>query len=123
MRPIAQVLRELKVKNLKVPRHADIVVKRANLSEHRAVPTRLIGERMRSEDFIFVALLLAGCGSQTTSLDRARSEFLAARADYQVCMNAGSTEVVSNCEPKRLIADDAERKYRDAMSAGLSASH
>lgn len=78
---------------------------------------------VRSGDFIFVALLLGGCGSQTTSLDSARSDFLAARADYQECMNAGSGEIVSNCEPKRLIADEAERKYRDAMSAGLSASH
>jgi type IV secretory pathway protease TraF len=34
-------------------------------------------------------------------------------------MNATSGEVVINCEPKRLIAEAAERGYKDAMSSGV----
>ncbi len=77
---------------------------------------------MRNGAFIFIALLLGGCGSHTTSLDGARSQFLEAINDYQTCMNAASGEVINNCEPKRLVAEAAERAYKDAMSNGVSDS-
>jgi hypothetical protein len=74
---------------------------------------------MRNGGFVFVALILGSCGSHTTSLDAARSQFLDAVEDHQACMNATSGEVVINCEPKRLIAEAAERDYTDAMSSGV----
>jgi hypothetical protein len=78
---------------------------------------------MRSRVFVFVALLLGACGSRATSLDGARSEFVAAMADYQECMRSASGELANNtCEPKRLIAEDAERTYKNAMSAGVTES-
>jgi hypothetical protein len=77
---------------------------------------------MQSGAFVFVALLLGACGSRATSLDGARSEFVAAMADYQECMRSASGELVNNCEPKRLIAEDAERTYKNAMSAGVTDS-
>ena len=77
---------------------------------------------MRNGAFVFVALLLGSCESHTTSLDDARSQFLAAIEDYQACMNATSGEVNNNCEPKRLVAEAAGRAYKDAMSSGVSGS-
>ena len=74
---------------------------------------------MRNGAFVFVTLLLGSCGSHTTSLDGARSQFLEAIEDYQACMNATSGEVIINCEPKRLVAEAAERGYRDAMNSGV----
>ena len=68
--------------------------------------------------FVFVALLLGSCQSNTTSLDNARSRYADAVADYQACVNATSGEVINTCEPKRLIAEAAERAYKDAMSSG-----
>jgi hypothetical protein len=76
---------------------------------------------MRIGFVAFVGVLLGGCGSHPPSLDGARSEFLAALADYQACESATSGEIANNCEPKRLIAENAERAYRDAMSSGVSA--
>ena len=78
--------------------------------------------RMRTEAFVFAALLLASCGSHPTSLDDARNHFLDARADYQACMNSATGEGITNCEPKRLIVEDAERAYKNAMSSGVSGS-
>jgi len=75
---------------------------------------------MRSGLFVFVAMLLGACGSRAISLDIARSQFVAAMADYQECMRSSSGELANNCEPKRLVADDAERAYRNAMSAGVA---
>jgi hypothetical protein len=63
---------------------------------------------MRNAGFVFVALLLAACGSRATSLDSARSESVAAMADYQQCMSATSGELINSCEPKRLIAEEAD---------------
>jgi len=77
---------------------------------------------MRNGAFVFAALLLASCGSHTTSLDDARNQFLEARADYQACMNSATGEGMTNCEPKRLIVEDAERAYKNAMSSGVSGS-
>ena len=77
---------------------------------------------MRNGAFVFVTLLLGSCGSHTTSLDGARSQFLEAIEDYQACMNATSGEVNNNCEPKRLVAEAAARAYKDAMSSGVSGS-
>ena len=77
---------------------------------------------MRKGAFVFVAPLLASCGSHTTSLDDARNQFLEALADYQACVNSTSGEVITNCEPKRLIAEDAEQTYKNAMSSGVSGS-
>jgi hypothetical protein len=77
---------------------------------------------MRNGAFVFAALLLASCGSHATSLDDARNRFLEALADYQACMNATTGEFTANCEPKRLIAEDAERNYKNAMSSGVSSS-
>jgi hypothetical protein len=73
---------------------------------------------MRNRVFVFVALLLGSCQSNTTSLDNARSQYADALADYQGCMNAASGEAINNCEPKRLVAEAAERAYKDAMSSG-----
>ena len=73
---------------------------------------------MQNGAFAFVALLLGSCQSNTTSLDNARSQYAEALADYQACMNATSGEAVNNCEPKRLVAEAAERAYKDAMSNG-----
>ena len=61
---------------------------------------------MRNGAFVFVTLLLGSCGSHTTSLDGARSQFLEAIEDYQACMNATSGEVIfapqmSAYDPKR----------------------
>jgi len=75
---------------------------------------------MQNGVFVFVALLLGSCESHTTSLDAARTQFLEAIADYQACMNATSGEAIKNCEPKRLLAEAAERAYKDAMSSGVS---
>ena len=72
--------------------------------------------------FVFVALMLASCGSHPTSLDDARNQFLEALADYQACINSTAADVITNCEPKRLIAEDAERTYKNAMSSGVSGS-
>jgi hypothetical protein len=77
---------------------------------------------MRNRALVFVALLLGSCQSNTTSLDNARSQFLEAVEDYQACMNATSGEVINTCEPKRLLAEAAERAYKDAMSSGVSGS-
>jgi hypothetical protein len=77
---------------------------------------------MRNLAFVFIALLVGSCESHTTSLDGARNQFLEARADYQACMNATSGEAINNCEPKRLVAEGAERAYKDAMSSGVSGS-
>ena len=73
---------------------------------------------MRNGAYALVALLLGGCASHTTSLDGARTRFLEAQADYQECLNSGSGEAISNCEPKRLNAKIAEQAYKDAMSNG-----
>jgi len=72
----------------------------------------------KNRAFVFVALLLGSCQSNASSLDSARSQYADARADYQACMNATSGEAVNNCEPKRLVAEAAERAYKDAMSNG-----
>jgi hypothetical protein len=77
---------------------------------------------MRNGAFVFVALLLGGCGSHTTSLDDARSRYLDTMKDYQACLNAPSGEAVKNCEPKQVVAAAAERAYKDAMSNGLGSS-
>jgi len=69
---------------------------------------------------VSTALFLAGCGSHTGSLDDARNQFLEALADYQSCMNSTTGESITNCEPKRLIAEEAERTYKNAMSSGAS---
>jgi hypothetical protein len=79
-------------------------------------------QRMRNGVFVFAALILASCGSHTTSLDDARNQFLEARADYQTCMNSATGEGITNCEPKRLIVEEAERAYKNAMSSGVSGS-
>ena len=73
---------------------------------------------MRNGAYALVAFLLGGCASHTTSLDGARTRFLEAQADYQECLNSGSGEAISNCEPKRLNAEIAEQAYKDAMSTG-----
>ncbi len=75
---------------------------------------------MRNVAIVLVALLLSGCGSHTGSLDDARNQFFEALADYQACMNSTTGESITNCEPKRLIAKDAERSYKNAMSSGIS---
>ena len=80
------------------------------------------GQRMRNGAFVFAALLLASCGSHTTSLDDARNQFLEARTDYQAWMNSATGEGITNCEPKRLIVEEAERAYKNAMSSGVSGS-
>jgi hypothetical protein len=67
---------------------------------------------MRNGAFVFAALLLASCGSHTTSLDDARNQFLEARTDYQACMNSATGEGITNCEPKRPIVEEAERATR-----------
>ena len=67
-------------------------------------------------------MILASCGSHTTSLDDARNQFLEALVDYQACINSTTAEVITNCEPKRRIAEDAERTYKNAMSSGVSGS-
>jgi hypothetical protein len=77
---------------------------------------------MRNGAFAVVALLLGSCAPQTTSLDSARKQFLEALADYQACLNATGIEFINPCEPKRLIAEGAERAYKDAMSNGVSSS-
>ena len=77
-----------------------------------------VGGKMRNRAFVFVALLLGSCQSSATSLDSTRSQYADALADYQACMNATSGEVINTCEPKRLIAEAAERAYKDAMSSG-----
>ena len=75
---------------------------------------------MRNVTIVSAALLFASCGSHTGSLDDARTQFLEASADYQSCMNSTTGEGITNCEPKRLIAEDAERTYKNAMSSGVS---
>jgi hypothetical protein len=77
-----------------------------------------VGGKMRNRGFVFAALLLGACQSNTASLDNARSQYADAVADYQACMNAASGEASNNCEPKRLIAEAAEQTYKDAMSGG-----
>ena len=72
----------------------------------------------KNRAFVFVALLLGSCQSNATSLDSARSQYADALADYQACINATSGEAINTCEPKRLIAEAAERAYKDAMSSG-----
>jgi uncharacterized protein YceK len=74
------------------------------------------GKGMRTGAFVFIALLLGGC-SQTASLDSARQQLLEVQADYQECVNRDGA---NNCERKRMVVDDAERAYRDAMSRGLN---
>ena len=73
---------------------------------------------MRNRAFVFVALVLGNCQSNTASLDNARSQYADALADYQACMKTTSGEAMNNCEPKRLIAEAAEQAYKDAMSSG-----
>ena len=73
---------------------------------------------MRCRAFVFVALLLGNCQSNTASLDNARSQYADALADYQACMMTTSGEAMNNCEPKRLIAEAAEQAYKDAISSG-----
>jgi hypothetical protein len=75
---------------------------------------------MRSGVFVFVAVLLGGCGTQANSLGSARTHFLEAQADYQACMNAANAEAINQCEPKRLAATAAQQAYADAMSSGVS---
>ncbi len=70
---------------------------------------------MRTGAFVFIVLLLGGCTSQ--SLDSARQQLLEAQADYQECVKRSGA---NNCETKRVVAEDAERAYRDAMSRGLN---
>ena len=70
---------------------------------------------MRTGAFVFIVLLLGGCTS-TASLDSARQQLLETHADYQECVNRSGGH---NCETKRMVAEDAERAYRDAMSRGL----
>ena len=78
---------------------------------------------MRNGAFVFAGLLLASCGSRTTSsLDEARNQFLEALADYQACMRSTTGEVITTCKAKQLIAEDAERTYKNAMSSGVSGS-
>jgi hypothetical protein len=74
---------------------------------------------MRGGTFVFIALALGGCTSQTASLDSARQQLLEARTDYQECVNGSSADVTNNCEAKRVTVEGAERAYRDAMSSGL----
>jgi hypothetical protein len=72
---------------------------------------------------VVVALQLAGCGStQTASLDTVRHQYLEAQFDYQECINASGGEINNPCASKRVIAETAERAYRDAMSKGLQGS-
>ena len=73
------------------------------------------GKRMRTGAFVFIVLLLGGCTSH--SLDSARQQLLEAQADYQECVKRSGA---NNCETKRVVAEDAERAYRDAMSRGLN---
>jgi hypothetical protein len=69
---------------------------------------------------VIVALQLVGCGStQTASLDTIRNQYLEAQLDYQECINASGGEINNPCASKRVIAETAERAYRDAMSKGL----
>ena len=76
---------------------------------------------MRNGAFVFAALLLASCGSRTTSSLVARNQFLEALADYQACMSSSTTgEVITTCKAKQLIAEDAERTYKNAVSSGVS---
>jgi hypothetical protein len=70
---------------------------------------------MRTGAFVFIVLLLGGCTSH--SLDSARQQLLEAQADYQECVKRSGA---NNCETKRVVAEDAERAYRDAMSRGLN---
>ena len=74
---------------------------------------------MRNVTIVSTALLLTSCGSHTGSLDDARNQFLEALVDYQACMNSTTGESTTNCEPKRLITEDAERTYKNAMSSGV----
>jgi hypothetical protein len=72
---------------------------------------------------VIVALQLGGCGStQTTSLDTVRNQYLEAQLDYQECVNASGGEINNPCASKRVIAEGAERAYRNAMSKGLQGS-
>ena len=79
-------------------------------------------QRMRNGAFVFAALLLGSCGSHSTSLDDARTQFLEARADYQACTNSATGEGITNCEPKQLVVEEAERAHKNAMSSGVSGS-
>ena len=77
----------------------------------------------RSTGAVIVALQLGDCGStQTTSLDTVRNQYLEAQLDYQECVNASGGEINNPCASKRVIAEGAERAYRDAMSKGLQGS-
>src|SRR5262249_32327642 len=81
-----------------------------------------MGEGKQIGAFI-VALMLGGCGStQSASLDSVRNEYLEAQVAYQECINASSGETNNPCASKRVIAETAERTYRDAMSKGLQGS-
>ena len=81
-----------------------------------------MGESKRIGTFI-VALMLGGCGStQSASLDSVRNQYLEAQLDYQECISASGGEINNPCASKRVIAETAERTYRDAMSRGLQGS-
>ena len=70
-----------------------------------------------------IVALLGGCGiTQTRSLDTVRNQYLEAQLDYQECVNASGGEINNPCASKRVIAEAAERAYRDAMSKGLQGS-
>jgi len=81
-----------------------------------------MGESKRIGTLI-VALMLGACGStQSASIDSVRNQYLEAQLDYQECINASGGEINNPCASKRVIAENAERTYRDAMSRGLQGS-
>jgi hypothetical protein len=79
------------------------------------------GAQYRSSYCRAAARRLRG-STQTTSLDTVRNQYLEAQLDYQECVNASGGEINNPCASKRVIAEGAERAYRDAMSKGLQGS-
>jgi len=75
---------------------------------------------MRAGAVVLVGLLLVDCGStQTATIDGVRNQYLEAQLDHQDCMNTSSGETINKCGSKRVVAEAAERAYREAMSKGL----
>ena len=71
---------------------------------------------------IIVTLLVDCSSTQTASIDTVRNQYLEAQLDYQECINASGGEINNPCASKRVIAETAERAYREAMSKGLQGS-
>ena len=71
---------------------------------------------------VIVTLLVDCSSTHTASIDTVRNQYLEAQLDYQECINASGGEINNPCASKRVIAETAERAYREAMSKGLQGS-